>query len=577
MRTFAQKPNRPQQPASIDITRPHRTALPANRGALRVSDSHRFGHDFSQIPVHAPSSENARARLGSALAGAYEQEVHRNNLDGARLAIQKRSLEVSSPTDADEKEAEEVARKVADGQQVEIHRTGRRLESKAEGSTETTPEFQSKLERSKNGGQSLDATTRREMESKMGADFSAVKIHTGSAAHDMNESLNATAFTQGQNVFFRAGKFNANSQAGQELLAHELTHTAQNQRKPSLHIQRKITVQGQPFPIPEALRKEIAAYHALALGTLNAMERHKYTFDFDSEIQLQRAVHYRTSLIEGLTKANLNSQNQYGDTGQLKFDHRYWEEILRDAKGNVVKYRLITEGKDALSPAEAIDRIVLGGDMMTISDCSTMMMAIQKWALRQTIGEDEFNKKYENKDFVVSPLKLDPDAKLFRGDDLAAGAGYKAGMNEADRKKVEATSLDQLIPGDRVYFQNFLEYKTDYGYWQGEHALYMGRKGSQETGEQLFSGFGAAGLTYDDMIEKLIKKFNDAEKLYRKANKNYKAKHYNKQMTPSEIYGVDDPSLAAAYDTAPITIGGLFPGLSTTVYRPPHKSLLSTQ
>ncbi|HTF03799.1 MAG TPA: DUF4157 domain-containing protein, partial [Bacteroidia bacterium] len=109
--------------------------------------------------------------------------------------VQKKSLEISGPHDTDEKEADEVARKVVSGGSAEIHGTGTTINRSGTGAAETTPEFQSKLESSKGGGQSLDDSTQSEMESKMGADFSGVKIHTSGTAGEMSESINAKAFT----------------------------------------------------------------------------------------------------------------------------------------------------------------------------------------------------------------------------------------------------------------------------------------------------------------------------------------------------------------------------------------------
>ena len=49
----------------------------------------------------------------------------------------------------------------------------------------------------KGGGSSLDAGVRTQMESKMGQDFSDVKVHTGSEAANASKSVQAQAFTVG--------------------------------------------------------------------------------------------------------------------------------------------------------------------------------------------------------------------------------------------------------------------------------------------------------------------------------------------------------------------------------------------
>lgn len=79
----------------------------------------------------------------------------------------------------------------------------------------------------KGGGSALPDDMRSEMESGIGADFSGVKVHTDSQAADLNRSMGARAFTQGNDIFFGQGQYDPGTQGGKHLLAHELTHTVQ--------------------------------------------------------------------------------------------------------------------------------------------------------------------------------------------------------------------------------------------------------------------------------------------------------------------------------------------------------------
>ncbi len=81
--------------------------------------------------------------------------------------------------------------------------------------------------RSARGGVPLENGTRRQMERGFGADFSKVRIHTDSTADTLNRSLNAHAFTRGSNIFFKRGEYSPATSGGKRLLAHELTHTIQ--------------------------------------------------------------------------------------------------------------------------------------------------------------------------------------------------------------------------------------------------------------------------------------------------------------------------------------------------------------
>ena len=73
----------------------------------------------------------------------------------------------------------------------------------------------------------MDANTLAEMESNFGTDFSNVRIHTDSEAQHMSQEVGAQAFTHGSDIYFNEGKYNPDSKEGKHLLAHELTHTIQ--------------------------------------------------------------------------------------------------------------------------------------------------------------------------------------------------------------------------------------------------------------------------------------------------------------------------------------------------------------
>ena len=92
---------------------------------------------------------------------------------------------------------------------------------------EATPDLESSINRARGGGQALDVGLQRKMGQAMGADFSRVKVHTDAQSDQLNKSIQAKAFTTGQDVFFRRGAYEPSSRGGQELIAHELTHVIQ--------------------------------------------------------------------------------------------------------------------------------------------------------------------------------------------------------------------------------------------------------------------------------------------------------------------------------------------------------------
>ncbi|MEU4038545.1 DUF4157 domain-containing protein [Streptomyces collinus] len=75
-------------------------------------------------------------------------------------------------------------------------------------------------------GRPLDQATRTDMASRLGADFSDVRIHTGSAANASAAEVGARAYTSGNHVVLAAGGGDAHT------LAHELTHVIQQRQGP---------------------------------------------------------------------------------------------------------------------------------------------------------------------------------------------------------------------------------------------------------------------------------------------------------------------------------------------------------
>jgi hypothetical protein len=98
--------------------------------------------------------------------------------------------------------------------------------------------FESRLNAARNGGSPLPDATRAFMEPRIGADFSGVRLHTGSASVQLNREVKAHAFTHGHDIFLGEGRGNVESSQGQKLLAHELTHVVQQTGAKSNRVSR---------------------------------------------------------------------------------------------------------------------------------------------------------------------------------------------------------------------------------------------------------------------------------------------------------------------------------------------------
>ncbi|MEW2546743.1 DUF4157 domain-containing protein [Streptomyces sp. NPDC047002] len=75
-------------------------------------------------------------------------------------------------------------------------------------------------------GRPLDDPARAEMEARLGADFSGVRVHTGSAAEASAAAIGARAYTSSEHVVLGSGGRDRHT------LAHELAHVVQQRRGP---------------------------------------------------------------------------------------------------------------------------------------------------------------------------------------------------------------------------------------------------------------------------------------------------------------------------------------------------------
>jgi hypothetical protein len=89
------------------------------------------------------------------------------------------------------------------------------------------PEVEAAIRRARGGGQPLEGALQEQMSASLGHDFSRVRVHTDSQADDLNQQLQAKAFTTGPDIFFSRGAYEPGTDSGRELIAHELSHVVQ--------------------------------------------------------------------------------------------------------------------------------------------------------------------------------------------------------------------------------------------------------------------------------------------------------------------------------------------------------------
>ncbi|YAF95386.1 MAG: DUF4157 domain-containing protein [Nodularia sp. CChRGM 3473] len=161
-------------------------------------------------PAYQPPRLQMKLTIGQP-GDKYEQEADRVAADVVQQinAPQHSSVQREKMQDEEELQMKPMVQRVSDGGMA------------------ATPDLEASIQRAKGSGQPLSDNIRQPMEQAFGADFSGVKVHADAQSDELNQSIQAKAFTTGQDIFFRQGAYNPGTQGGQELIAHELTHVMQ--------------------------------------------------------------------------------------------------------------------------------------------------------------------------------------------------------------------------------------------------------------------------------------------------------------------------------------------------------------
>jgi len=77
---------------------------------------------------------------------------------------------------------------------------------------------------SNSNSQSLPPSMRHDFETKLGRDFSDVRVHQ----NHQPTLVGAEAYTQGNDIFFAPGAYQPFTEAGNALIGHELAHVRQH-------------------------------------------------------------------------------------------------------------------------------------------------------------------------------------------------------------------------------------------------------------------------------------------------------------------------------------------------------------
>ena len=187
-----------------------------------------------------------------------------NKINNSLLVNTQRRKFVNTPGDSYEKEAASVSNNILQMNYIGNIRnySGKKESPSKRGIRNELNSLPSPFFNKIGSGKSLGEETRSFMEHRLGYDFRNVKIFDSNEAAKSAKDVNANAYTTGNNIVFKTGKYNPDTNEGKQLLAHELTHIIQQNSESSLPlIQRqpdepryyKLTVQDYIQKVSEAL------------------------------------------------------------------------------------------------------------------------------------------------------------------------------------------------------------------------------------------------------------------------------------------------------------------------------------
>jgi len=153
----------------------------------------------------------------------------KEHMPGEEKTVKKRKPQKVEPAKRHAGDSGAEASGLAGLQQLVGNRAVQRLlaQRSGDGSLELDDDTANRVNQERGGGHPLEGTVQKEVSEAMDRDFSGVQVHTSPESDALSHQIGARAFTSGQDVFFREGAYDPHTSAGQELIAHELTHVVQ--------------------------------------------------------------------------------------------------------------------------------------------------------------------------------------------------------------------------------------------------------------------------------------------------------------------------------------------------------------
>ena len=161
------------------------------------------------------------------------------NNDQSKHAFFQPKLSVNQPDDVYEQEANSVADKIVNHDNVALNSFFSPAVMQRKANKDISSCGAENYIENLQGGNSLNHSEKSFFESKMNYDFSNVRIHNDSNANQSAKNLNALAYTYGNDIVFAKDQYHPNTEEGKKLMAHELTHVMQQNNGVSKKVQAR--------------------------------------------------------------------------------------------------------------------------------------------------------------------------------------------------------------------------------------------------------------------------------------------------------------------------------------------------
>jgi hypothetical protein len=214
------------------------------------------------------------------------------------------------------------------------------------------------------------------------------------------------------------------------------------------------------------------------------------------------------SLSEQAMKGMDKAIENFDFAGECELDPTDWEPIGHE------NFRL----KPRRSASAAVNAIFAGGTAM---DCACALWASLAYSVLNTVGPDRFDRAMGKAGETNQNLVL--GKRVARAEE---------GLMKDLIDKPMPTSVNDLLPGDAVYFKNTedIHKKHPGSPWQGENTVYKGN------GQ--FSGHGIGTENAETIVKILADEYNKPPTPREKADPDYDWTYRYHQVDVSEIPGI---------------------------------------